>query len=66
MNFIFRMPDEDEGGIRRFYILFIAAIEIAMVRVVSCHDCPTYSQETKQSLAFIFSDKSYYLHDTPC
>lgn len=27
------MPGEEEGGIRRFYILFIAAIEIGMVNI---------------------------------
>jgi len=33
LNFLFRMPGEDEGGIRRFYILFIACIEIGMVNI---------------------------------
>eukprot|EP00038_Savillea_parva_P006545 m.164405 g.164405 ORF g.164405 m.164405 type:complete len:559 (-) comp12421_c0_seq1:2029-3705(-) len=33
LNFIFRMPGEEEGGIRRFYILFIALVEIGMVNI---------------------------------
>eukprot|EP00037_Helgoeca_nana_P017669 m.167324 g.167324 ORF g.167324 m.167324 type:complete len:545 (-) comp24095_c0_seq1:93-1727(-) len=33
LNFLFRMPGEEEGGIRRFYILFVALIEIGMVNI---------------------------------